>query len=67
MAKRLAEERKLSLDDAVIGALQAELGRKDERPLAERVRPIVERLRAASKPGGRDMTKDEIDAMWGHE
>lgn len=68
LAERLARERKISMTDAVIGALEAELQREgNEKPLRERVRPIIDDLLSRSKPGGRDMTKDEIDEMWGHE
>jgi len=67
LARELAERRKISMTEAVISALEAELGREDGRtPLAERARTIAGELRARSKGDGRDMTKDEIDAMWGH-
>lgn len=68
LAKQLAEAEKVSMTDAVIGALEAKLqSAKSEKPLWERVQPIIERVKSRAKPGGRDMTKDEIDAMWGHE
>jgi len=68
LARELAKRRSVSITAAVIEALETELARtKKERPLAERVRPIVDRLLKEAKPGGRDLTKDEIDAMWGHE
>jgi antitoxin VapB len=65
LAKRLAEKRKVSMTDAVIDALEAEL-RRESKPLAERLAEIAGELRSRAKPGGHDMTKDEIDAMWGH-
>ncbi len=67
LAEQLAEKRKVSMTEAVIDALEAELARQKKAPLAERVAKIVEELHKKGKPGGRDMTKDEIDAMWGHE
>lgn len=67
LAEQLAEKRKVSMTEAVIDALEAELQRQKTTPLAERVAKIVEDLHKKGKPGGRDMTKDEIDAMWGHE
>lgn len=68
LAKQLADKKKVSMTEAVVGALEAELRREQEKtPLAERVRPIIDRLKREAKPGGRDLTKDEIDAMWGHE
>ena len=65
LAKRLAEKRKVSMTDAVIDALEAEL-RRESRPLAERLATIAGELRSKAQPGGHDMTKEEIDAMWGH-
>jgi len=41
--------------------------KSQEAPLAERLRAIVDELKSKSKPGGRDLTKDEIDEMWGHD
>lgn len=68
LAQQLAARRKTSITDAVIGALEAELERaKGEKPLRERARPIIERMLREAKPGGRDLTKEEIDRMWGHE
>lgn len=67
LARRLAERRKTSMTEAVIAALEAELERESTRkPLAERVAAIADSLIAKAGPSGRDMTKDEIDAMWGH-
>ena len=67
LARRLAEKRKVTMTDAVIDALEAELRREsDGTPLAERLAGIASDLRSKAKPGGRDMGKDEIDAMWGH-
>ena len=44
-----------------------ELARKiAQQPLAARLGAIANELAAITKPGGRDMTKDEIDAMWDH-
>jgi antitoxin VapB len=67
LAQRLAEKRNVSMTDAVIGALQAELGREQDRTkLADRLAPLVAELRSKAGKGGHTMTKDEIDAMWGH-
>ncbi len=55
------------MTDAVIDALEAELRREAEGiPLAERLASLASELRAKARAGGRDMSKDEIDAMWGH-
>lgn len=67
LAQKLAEKRGVSMTEAVIDALEAQLERgADEKPLAERLAEIADRLKAQSPGGGRDMTKDEIDEMWGH-
>jgi antitoxin VapB len=67
LARRLAEKRKVTMTDAVIEALEAELRRESEiKPLAGRLAEIAEGLRSKARPGGRDMDKNEIDAMWGH-
>ncbi len=67
LAKQLAERRHVTMTEAVIQALEAELRREAEAvPLAERVARIAEELAAAAGPNRRTMTKDEIDAMWGH-
>ncbi len=36
-----------------------------EKPLAECLYAIADELAALAGTGGQDMTKDEIDAMWG--
>lgn len=67
LARRLAEKRKVSMTEAVIEALEAELRRESDRtPLANRLALIADELKAKAGQGGREMTKDEIDAMWGH-
>jgi antitoxin VapB len=66
LAKRLARRRGVSITAAVIAALEADLNAVAEpRPLNKRVADLTAELRAMAKPGGRDMTKAEIDAMWG--
>lgn len=68
LARELAKRRSVSITDAVIDALETELTRtRREKPLKERLQTIVDDLWAQRQPGGRDMTKEEIDAMWGHE
>lgn len=68
LARRLAERDKTTMTEAVISALENELERKAEEPsFQERVAVIVDKLHRLSPGGGRQMTKDEIDEMWGHE
>jgi len=65
LARKLANKRNTSMTDAVITALEDALHR--ETPFEDRIKTIVDELHRMSPGGGRDMTKDEIDAMWGHE
>jgi antitoxin VapB len=67
LARKLAAKRKVSMTEAVIEALEAELERENARqPLAERLAAIASDLREKAGVGGDDMSKEEIDAMWGH-
>ncbi|GLR67807.1 hypothetical protein GCM10010909_24880 [Acidocella aquatica] len=67
LARRIAHRRHISMTEAVIEALEAEFRRiSAQQPLAERLDAIADELATLAKPGGRDMTKDEVDAMWGH-
>ncbi len=68
LARELADRRGVSMTDAVVQALEKAL--KDERarlPLRERIKPIIDKLHEGAQPGGHVMSKEEIDAMWGHE
>lgn len=64
LAERIARAKRISMTDAVVGALEAEAKRLDERPLAERIAEIADEFQKMGKPGGHRMTKDEIDDMW---
>lgn len=66
LARRLAARRGVSMTEAVIDALEAELQKvAAKEPLSVRLKAIADDLAAMAKPGGRDLTKDEIDDMWG--
>ncbi len=66
LAQKLAERKGVTITEAVVGALEAELGRHDpKQERIDKLKAIVDGLHAKAKPGGRDLTKDEIDAMWG--
>jgi antitoxin VapB len=66
LAKRIAQRRHVSMTDAVIDALEAEYRRVSAaQPLAARLGAIADELALLATPGGRDMTAQEIDAMWG--
>lgn len=67
LAHQLAERRHVSLTEAVIDALEAQLQAENSRiSLVERLKKISDRLKAKGSAGGHEMTKDEIDDMWGH-
>lgn len=66
LAQRLATQRGVTMTEAVVQALQEEL-RRAEEPLTARVQKIAADLARHAGPNRRSMTKDEIDAMWGHE
>ncbi|WP_342237128.1 type II toxin-antitoxin system VapB family antitoxin [Inquilinus sp. OTU3971] len=67
LARELAARRKVTMTEAVIQALEGELRREAQKePLADRIARIAAIAAAEAGPGGRAMTKDEIDEMWGH-
>ena len=76
LAETLAKRRGTNMTEAVIDALEAELERTPSGavPKAGKVSPerlrriygIIDRFTKGRKPRP-DMTKDEIDAMWGHD
>jgi antitoxin VapB len=67
LARKIAQQRHVSMTEVVVQALETEYRRVAARqPLAERLGVIADELAALAKPGGRDMDKGEIDAMWGH-
>ena len=66
LARELAAKRRTTMTAAVIGALEGELRRENEkRPLADRLRHLAQRGAAIAGPNRRELTKDEIDALWG--
>jgi antitoxin VapB len=66
LARELANLRKTNMTEAIAHALRSELKReRDKRPLAERLAELAARARAEAGPNPRDVTKEEIDAMWG--
>jgi antitoxin VapB len=67
LARKIAKRNHLSLTEIVIQALETEYRRvAAQQPLATRLGAIADELDAIAKPGGEDMCKSEIDAMWGH-
>lgn len=67
LARELASRRGANMTQAILGALEDALAAdKTQVPLADRLALIATSLAAKGQPGGRDLTKDERDAMWGH-
>lgn len=67
LARRLAAKRKISMTEAVIEALESELKRESGRvPMADRLAAIANDFKTKAGKGGRPVSKDEIDDMWGH-
>lgn len=66
LARLLASKRKTTMTQAIIVALQNELRREAEKDSLEtRIDRMLDK-HLGGRMLGRDMTKDEIDAMWGH-
>jgi antitoxin VapB len=67
LARQLAQREGVSVDEAVVHALEAALARA-RRPLAERIGEIRAELHRVSNPEqGRPVTKQEIDELWGND
>jgi len=67
LARKIAQRRQVSMTEVVVNALETEYRRMAaQQSLAERLGAIADELAAIAKSGGRNMTQDEIDAMWGH-
>ena len=66
LARELARLRKTNMTEAIAHALRNELKReRDKRPLRERLEALAEELKAEAGPNPREVTKQDIDAMWG--
>lgn len=62
----LARLRKTNMTEAIGHALRSELTReRDKRPLRERLEALAARARAEAGPNPREVTKEDIDEMWG--
>ena len=66
LARLLATKRKTTMTQAIIVALQNELRRETERDSLETRLDRMLDKHLGGRILGSDMTKDEIDAMWGH-
>jgi antitoxin VapB len=66
LARELANLRKTNMTEAIAHALRSELKReRAKRPLRERLAELAARARAEAGPNPREVTKEDIDAMWG--
>jgi antitoxin VapB len=66
LARELARLRKTNMTEAIAQALRTELEReRDKRPLADRLAELAAELKAEAGPNPREVTKEDIDAMWG--
>jgi antitoxin VapB len=66
LARELARLRKTNMTEAIAHALRSELKReRDKRPLADRLAELAAELKAEAGPNPREVTKEDIDAMWG--
>ncbi len=66
LARELAELRKTNMTEAIAHALRADLKReRDRQPLAERLKELSDKLKAEAGPNPREVTKEDIDEMWG--
>jgi antitoxin VapB len=66
LARELARLRKTNMTEAIAHALRSELKReRDKRPLRERLAELAARARASAGTNPREVTKEDIDAMWG--
>jgi len=66
LARELARLRKTNMTEAIAHALRSEIEReREKKPLVERLMALADETIAMGRPGGRVMTKDEIDDLWG--
>lgn len=67
LARKLARLRKTNMTEAIAHALRSELKReRDKRPLAERLEELARETMAMAGPNPREVTKEELDELWGH-
>ncbi|MCM0020816.1 MAG: type II toxin-antitoxin system VapB family antitoxin [Tagaea sp.] len=66
LARSLAKRRKTTMTQAIVAALEAEMARERAgTPLSVRLSAIADDLADKARPGGRRMTRAEIDRLWG--
>jgi len=66
LARELARLRGTNMTEAIAHALKEEVKREREKqPLEEQLRRLAEETVAMAGPNPREVTKDEIDDLWG--
>jgi antitoxin VapB len=66
LARELAALRRTTMTEAIAHALRAELERERKKtPLVERLRRLADGTVAMAGPNPREVTKEEIDDLWG--
>lgn len=65
LARKLAAARGVTMTRAVLEALESALAREG-RPLRERIAELAREAQQNAGPGGRAVTKQDIDALWGN-
>lgn len=66
LARELAELRGTNMTEAIAAALRAALGAVRSTPsLGERLEKLAQQTAAMAGPNPREMSKDEIDELWG--
>jgi len=53
----------ISIRDPEVGEVKRE---RDKRPLMNRIEELARRLESEAGANPRDVTKEELDALWGH-
>ena len=67
MARELADRWHTTKTDAVMRSLEQMLKTEDrELTVQDHIKHIAEELKRRSPGRGRDLTKEEIDVLWGH-
>jgi antitoxin VapB len=66
LARQLARVRNTNMTEAIAHALRSELEReRAKRPLRERLEELARETMAMAGPNPREVTKEEIDELWG--
>jgi antitoxin VapB len=66
LARELARLRGTNMTEAIAHAVRSEIEReRRKKPLVERLRQLAEETAAMAGPNPREVTKEEIDDLWG--